>query len=58
MDPSVVKSLLLTTSWLSLGDIFVDLINLTEVKHDISVVGFGEEDGHKFWINHCLADLV
>jgi len=32
------------------GGIFVDLTNFTEVNHDISVVGFGEEDGHKYWI--------
>ena len=28
-----------------IGDIFVDLTNLTELNHDISMVEFGEEDG-------------
>merc|ERR1712025_675346 len=32
------------------GGIFTDLTNATEINHDISVVGYGEEDGQKFWI--------
>ena len=32
------------------GGIFTDLTNYTAVNHDISVVGYGEEKGNKFWI--------
>jgi len=32
------------------GGIFTDLTNFTAVNHDISVVGYGEENGQKFWI--------
>lgn len=32
------------------GGIFVDTTNATEVDHDISVVGYGVEDGVKYWM--------
>ena len=32
------------------GGIFTDLTNFTAVNHDISVVGYGEENGQKYWI--------
>merc|ERR1711915_855510 len=32
------------------GGIYTDINNSTEVNHDISVVGYGVEDGKKFWI--------
>jgi len=32
------------------GGIYTDINNATEVNHDISVVGYGVEDGQKFWI--------
>ena len=32
------------------GGIFTDLTNASQVNHDISVVGYGEEAGQKFWV--------
>lgn len=32
------------------GGIFIDLTNSTEIDHDISVVGYGVENGTKYWI--------
>lgn len=32
------------------GGIFTDLTNFTAINHDISVVGYGEENGQRFWI--------
>ena len=32
------------------GGIYMDTTNFTAVNHDISVVGYGEESGQKFWI--------
>jgi len=32
------------------GGIFRDTTNFTEINHDISVVGFGEEEGEKYWV--------
>ena len=32
------------------GGIYTDLTNATQVNHDISVVGYGEENGEKFWV--------
>merc|ERR1712106_204572 len=32
------------------GGIFTDLTNATQINHDISVVGYGEENGQAFWI--------
>lgn len=32
------------------GGIFVDTTNATDVDHDISVVGYGVEDGVKYWL--------
>lgn len=31
------------------GGIFTDMTNATEINHDISVVGYGVENGKKFW---------
>merc|ERR1711994_909907 len=32
------------------GGIFEDKTNFTSINHDISVVGYGEEAGQKFWV--------
>ena len=32
------------------GGIFTDLTNASSLNHDISVVGFGEEKGQKYWV--------
>ena len=32
------------------GGIFTGPLNATQVNHDISVVGYGEENGQKYWI--------
>jgi len=32
------------------GGIFKDQTNFTQVNHDISVVGYGEENGEKYWV--------
>jgi len=32
------------------GGIFEDKTNFTSINHDISVVGYGEEGGQKFWV--------
>ena len=32
------------------GGIFTGPLNATQVNHDISVVGYGEENGEKYWI--------
>merc|ERR1739844_431775 len=32
------------------GGIFYDMTNSTEIDHDISVVGYGIEDGTKYWV--------
>lgn len=32
------------------GGIFTDTTNATDINHDISVVGYGEENGQKYWL--------
>ena len=32
------------------GGVFTDLTNFTEINHDISVVGCGEEAGQRYWL--------
>ncbi len=32
------------------GGIFTDNTNATDINHDISVVGYGEENGQKYWV--------
>ena len=32
------------------GGVFTDLTNASSINHDISVVGYGEEKGQKYWI--------
>jgi len=32
------------------GGVFTDLTNASALNHDISVVGFGEEKGQKYWV--------
>lgn len=32
------------------GGVFTDITNATQINHDISVVGYGEENGKKFWM--------
>jgi len=33
-----------------LGGVFRDTTNATDINHDISVVGYGEEKGEKYWV--------
>jgi len=32
------------------GGIFTDITNASSINHDISVTGYGEEEGQKFWV--------
>ena len=32
------------------GGVFTDTTNATDINHDISVVGYGEENGEKYWV--------
>ena len=34
----------------SIGGVFRDTTNATDINHDISVVGYGEENGEKYWV--------
>ena len=36
------------------GGIFTDVTNATQINHDISVVGYGEENGKKFWMEFWM----
>ena len=31
------------------GGIYIDHTNATDMNHDVEVVGWGEEDGVKYW---------
>jgi C1A family cysteine protease len=32
------------------GGIFIDRTNNTNITHDVAIVGWGEEDGVKYWL--------